>query len=158
MDEISISALSQAHQSLRELMVRHQLAYLSGDLGQARERFLDLVDALEHHAQEEDGRLLPLYRERARPSPGGDWRNFTGEHEKIRLSLAAIGRMIGDLSKSEEPRRAVLAVLDLEARLKDLLEHHFKREETFLFPELDRLMDDDEKRKLLSGTLTLKFT
>jgi len=156
MEELSLNVLQQTHQELRAVVARHQLALLAGDLPLARERFLEVMDALETHAVEEDNVLVPPYKDRCKPSSGGDWRNFTGEHEKVRLFLARIWQKVEDLPKSADVKLATIALFDDESRFKELLEHHFKREEIFLFPELDRALTDDEKRAAL-GKLTLHF-
>jgi hemerythrin-like domain-containing protein len=157
MDTATFSNLSETHLELREVMHRHQAALLAGDLPLALQRFLDLADDLDLHIQEEDERLVPLYRDRVQPSLGGDWRNFTGEHEKVRLFLNRIRQKMETLPNAPDRARAVISLLDEEARFKDLLEHHYKREEMFLFPELDRVASEDEKHALLAGNLTLHY-
>lgn len=50
-------------------------------------------------------------------------------------------------------RRAVLRVFDMESTFKHLEHHHSLREETYLFPALDQVLEEPERRALLASFL-----
>ncbi len=136
--------IAATHRLYEELFLRHQEALLAGDTARARQRFDTYRGLLAHHAALEEQHLLPLY-ERAGPIQGGAPVMYSGEHGKIDRFLERIGRALATLAG---PRDRI-ALFDLEARLKGLLEHHFDREETLLFPTVGEVATDAERRAAL---------
>jgi hypothetical protein len=98
---------------------------------------------------EEETRILPLYRERAAQPPGGGTQMFLDEHRKMRELLAELRAKQAELGPSPEPK-AVLALLDRETGFKGYLDHHDRRERSFLYPGLDAALSFDERRAILA--------
>jgi hemerythrin-like domain-containing protein len=142
--------LAALHAELGELFLQHQEALLSLDLATATELLARYESSLRRHLEAEEALLLPELP-RAGPIRGAAPELFTGEHERLMEFLARFRAILAALSP-ETPalRRRVLELLDAESGFKRLQHHHELREETHLFPALDRVMEDEERRGLLS--------
>jgi hemerythrin-like domain-containing protein len=102
----------------------------------------------------EEDLLLPVYR-RAGPIPGGAVELFTSEHRKM---LEYVEQFKGTLARLQEQppnlKREVIALLDVQATFKHLVEHHDLREQNILYPTLDRVTGEEERRELLARAAT----
>jgi hemerythrin-like domain-containing protein len=145
----SFLSLQETHEAIDELFLVHQEALLSLDLARARELLAAFELDLRAHMGVEEELLLPLYR-RAGPIPGGAVELFTAEHRKMLQFLDQFKDVLARL-EPEQPdlRRAILALLDLQATFKQLVKHHDLREQNILYPTLDRVTGEVERRALL---------
>jgi hemerythrin superfamily protein len=142
------------HRELDELFFQHQRALLDFDFRGARERLAEYESALLAHMRDEEGVLLPLYRERdPEPARGGRADFFLLEHAKMRRHLAHFREQLPRLAGLPEPSRALLKLLDQETTYKHLVEHHDTREERHLYPTLERVTSDAERAELLGRVL-----
>ncbi len=147
---VSFVSLLAIHQDLTELFLQHQEALLDGDLAQARDRLEAFERALLHHMQDEEVLLLPLY-ERAGAIPGGPPILFTGEHKRMRELVARFKQDLSSLDQHPDGRkRGILRLLDRQAAFKNLMEHHDLREANILYPALDRVTSEAERREILA--------
>lgn len=150
MAELSFVSLLDIHQVLRELFLQHQEALLDADLARAGERLEEFERRLLHHIREEEELLLPIY-ERAGVIPGGPPVLFTGEHKRMRELLAGFRLALSSLEQNPTGRkRGILWLLDRQATFKNLMEHHDLRETTILYPALDRVTSEAERREVLA--------
>lgn len=144
----SFLVLLDEHAQLDELFLQHQKALLDGDLACAARLLDEYESELRAHVALDDEALLPIY-ERAAPPPGGAPGLFRAEHRKI-LELLAQLRQATDLLAAEGADwRAIIALLDEEARFKGVMLHHDLRERNILYPTLDCLATPDERQRFL---------
>jgi hemerythrin-like domain-containing protein len=154
----SFIQLTKVHEWLDELFLAHQTALLSLDLNEAA-RCLDCYEAnLLLHIKDEEELLIPIYGARASDIPGGAVEFFTGEHKKIRGFVVEFHKMLKPLrhQKKLQLKRAIIQLLDREAMYKGLLGHHHAREHNVLYPWLDWLTSEAERKKLLEQCASLK--
>jgi hemerythrin-like domain-containing protein len=150
MAELSFVSLLDIHQVLKELFLQHQEALLDADLTRAGERLEEFERRLLHHIREEEDLLLPVY-ERAGVIPGGPPVLFTGEHKRMQELLAGFKQALSSLGQDTGSRkRGILWLLDRQATFKNLMEHHDLREANILYPALDRVTSEVERRALLA--------
>ncbi len=152
----NISDLNQIHREIDDIFFWHQSALLKNDLTAAKNLLTDYENIIMNHMREEEDVLLPLYRERAGQIRGGDWEIFFLEHKKILEWLNRLKLRLSRLNPPLVDTRDLLALLDDEGRFKQYLEHHSLREDRIFYPEIDRVLDEEEKKnliKLLTFTL-----
>lgn len=147
----SILDLAKYHEDLAELFFRHQKALLDGKVPAARAALQTYRKALARHILDEEELLMPVYKAKARITPGGDVRLFKGDHVNLLKSVDEYdARMAGlDASKPDWPRQ-LLALLDEETRHKHILDHHDQRERSLFFPALDQALPENERAELLA--------
>jgi hemerythrin-like domain-containing protein len=146
----SFLSLLEVHRRLDELFLLHQEALLALDPRLALERLREFKGELQVHMRAEEELLLPVY-ERAGRIQGGPVEFFTGEHKRM---LEFIARFDGKLEKlvadQMNLKRDIISLFDGEAVFKQLMEHHDAREQNILYPALDRVTSEQERRRLLS--------
>ena len=150
----SFSDLLSLHRQLDELFVEHQRALLRLDLEAATAALEAYETELLAHMRDEEGSMIPLYRERAEAPVGGAAEIFLGEHDKLRQYLVLFKEELGKLESEEDLERGVLFLLDSQHIFKRLLVHHDNREKKMLYPLLDEITTEDEKEKMF-GSLEL---
>ncbi len=99
----------------------------------ALDRFRSLLR--EHVALEEEV-LMPLSLDLC-PAARAELERVDGDHRILTRSLAAVHDVLGDVRAAREPRRALVRVLGVVNRPRDVLEHHTLREGARLYPLLD---------------------
>jgi hemerythrin-like domain-containing protein len=150
MKQLSFAALLDIHKALKELFLQHQEALLDGDLARARDRLEEFERTLHHHMRGEEDLLLPVY-ERAGAIAGDPAVLFTGEHKRMRELLAGFRQALSSLEQNPDGRkRGILWLLDRQATFKNLMEHHDLREAHILYPALDRVTSEAERREILA--------
>jgi hemerythrin-like domain-containing protein len=153
-DAPSFLPLLKIHDHLNELFLSHQEALLSLELSLAAERLRLFEEELRSHMRMEEEILLPVYQ-RAGRIQGGPVEFFTGEHKRM---LEAIDRIKDHLSRltPDQPdlKREIIKLFDLEAFFKGLVEHHDSREENILYPTLDKVTSQQERKELLAKIST----
>lgn len=128
----------------------HQEALLTQDLSLALELLEKVDERQREHIRVEEEVLLPVY-ERVGRIPGGKPEYYINEHRKMLAILdgfkEALPRLI---EKSPGERRwEIVELFDEGYWFKRLLEHHDKREENILYPVLDRVTSEEERKELL---------
>ncbi len=152
---IGLDTIEQVHFQLEWLFHQHQLTVLQREFSQAWSFFDQFDKLLLAHMEEEERLLFPLYKERCGKTRGGAPVLFLGEHKKLREFLVLLHRLFNELKDQERHRKETLDLLEKQYLFKELLNHHFLREQTILFPELNRVTSDLEKREILRNfTLT----
>jgi iron-sulfur cluster repair protein YtfE (RIC family) len=143
---MSFLTLLETHRELDELFLRHQEALLALDLWLAGERLDEFERQLRSHIRLEEERLLPLYR-RAGPLAGGAPELFSSEHRKMLALLGTLRERLAGLDADQfDLPREVLQLLEHETMFKHLVEHHDLRERKILYPALDEVTTEQERR------------
>ena len=148
----SMMVMMDRHAHLDALFLEHQIAVLDRDLTSARGALEAYALALDAHMSEEEAHLLPLYRSRVPEQPGAQTQMFLDEHARIRVLLADLVKKVDGLcGGAERPDpKAVLTLLDQETQFKGYMDHHDRRERSFLYPGLDGVTTPEEREALLT--------
>jgi hemerythrin-like domain-containing protein len=152
----NFSDLLILHQQLDEVFVEHQRSLLRLDLRAASDALQAYEAELLIHMRDEEEWMIPLYRERAEAPVGGAAEIFLGEHNKLRQFLALFKEELVKLESAKDLERGVLFLLDSQHLFKRLLVHHDHRERKMLYPLLDQVTTEAE-RKTLFGTFRCAF-
>ncbi len=146
-DNTELSVLiSQCHQTLVEIFLRHQEAVLWARFDDAIALFGSFKELHQVHMDFEDQVLLPKLETLDNPGrwPGSLYRS---EHAKIQQLMDKVENNLRPLRtarlQDQASRRAIIAILDQEKTFKGVCEHHQEREEMALFPALDKQTDSD---------------
>ncbi|HHI79812.1 MAG TPA: hemerythrin domain-containing protein [Planctomycetes bacterium] len=155
--EGSFFRLTDAHQAQKNLFHRHQCCLVDRDPDQAMRLLREYRAMLLRHMRDEEEILLPIY-ERGVIQAGGKPEYFVQEHRKLLDFLDRIKDAMGALAEAEGPDwyQSLFEVLDLETTFKNIGEHHEAREEQFLFPGLDLLLEGEERAEVLARCESLK--
>ena len=151
--EPSLLRVMERHAHLDALFLEHQTAVLDRDMASARGALENYAQALEAHIAEEEKHVLPLYAARVPEQPGAQPQMFHDEHRKIRELVADLCRKIDVLAATADrpEAKAVLAFLDGETQFKNYMDHHDRRERSFLYPGLDAHTTPEERAALLQA-------
>lgn len=140
------SALLEAHEKLEAAFALHQEALLLADLDSAREMFRQYRSLLSLHMRHEEEVVLVLFR---RAGVIKKWPEvlYTGQHTKMNEFLERIEAALAALhpDAGRELRRGLIAVFDMEATYKHLVEHHDGAEREGLFPIVDSLQTAEDE-------------
>jgi iron-sulfur cluster repair protein YtfE (RIC family) len=132
-------SLTEDHDRLDGLLESFQ-DWRAKDLGKARTFLTQFTLGLERHLCWEEGIFFPLFEQKTGQS--GLTNTLRGEHEEIRNWLAALNQKV----EQNDP------ACDHEGKmLVEELGGHNAREEYALYPELDKLLTDDERRAALEA-------
>lgn len=145
-----IKDLKNVHLLIDEMFFDHQKALLHFEFDKAL-TLLEMYQAtLIRHMQDEELILLPVYAERAAFSSAGAPKLFFDDHKKMRSFVELFIEKTAELKQQPNIDKAILLLLDREAFYLRLCSHHDKRETDFLYPILEEILTDFEKRDLLS--------
>jgi hypothetical protein len=144
-----------------KLLMRHQVSLMRKEVEKAMIQFEQLYEIRSTHLKIMEEELLPLYKSVLNEFPkGGKPLYFIREKKLILKDLNRFIRLQGQTLLSPDSVKIDLVKLFEEyAWLKDLLDHHDAREKVFLFPVLDRNLDEKNKTILLDelGNMYLKL-
>jgi regulator of cell morphogenesis and NO signaling len=146
----SFSDLLDLHRHLDELFLEHQRGLIRLDLDRAEAALNDYATALLAHIRDEETLMIPLYAERVTPPVGGTAEIFLGEHEKLRRFLELFKEEIEKIRAVDDVERGVLFLIDSQHLFKRLLVHHDNRETKMLYPLLDEVTSEDERRAVFA--------
>lgn len=145
-----IKDLERVHVLIDEIFFDHQKALLHFEFEEALSLLEMYESILIRHMQDEELILLPVYSERAAFSGAGSPKHFFDDHAKMRSYVELFKEKTGGLEYEQDIDKALLQLLDREAFYRRLCSHHDKRETDFLYPILEKILSDDEERKLMS--------
>jgi iron-sulfur cluster repair protein YtfE (RIC family) len=136
--------LTDDHHRLDELLEAFQ-EWKPKDLAKGNEFLAQFVSALHRHLQWEETILFPLYEQKTGQT--ALIRTLLGEHQEIREWLEALSGKVGqqDTDSGYE-----------EKMLVEELGGHNAREEYALYPELDKLLADEEKKQVFEAMARLQ--
>lgn len=126
-------ALADDHDRLDHLFRQFQQTKRL-DFSRAKEFFKEFKFGLQRHVVWEESILFPLFERKT--GQAGPTDVMRAEHRRIGDRLEAIHQKV----KRQDP-----ASDDTEAELLALLDAHNQKEETVLYPAIDRLTSDEEK-------------
>ncbi len=145
-----IKDLKNVHLLIDEMFFDHQKALLHFEFDKALTLLEMYQTTLIRHMQDEELILLPVYAERAAFSSAGAPKLFFDDHKKMRSFVELFIEKTAELKQQPNIDKAILLLLDREAFYLRLCSHHDKRETDFLYPILEEILTDFEKRDLLS--------
>ncbi len=115
------------------------------DMAKAKESLAQFVAFLHRHLRWEETILFPLFEQKTGQT--GLTRTLLGEHQEIREWLEALSAKVGQ----DDPDTAYE-----EKMLVEELGGHNAREEYALYPELDKLLTDEEKIQVFEAIARLQ--
>ncbi len=109
------------------------------DFAKAKDSFRKFKQGLRRHIQWEEKILFPLFELKTGMREQGPTSVMKMEHQKIEQELEAVhGKVrVGDPDSDEE-----------EKQLLQTLAQHNEKEENVLYPMIDRLVDDEERKDI----------
>jgi regulator of cell morphogenesis and NO signaling len=126
--------LTEDHDRLDSLLESFQ-EWRAKDFDKARSFLAQFTMGLHRHLRWEEAILFPLFEQKTGQT--GLTNTLRGEHEEIREWLRALGQKVEEND----------AACDHEEKmLVEELGGHNAREEYALYPELDRLLTDEERK------------
>ncbi len=127
-------SLSEDHDRLDDLLESFQ-EWRVKDFGKARDFLTQFTLGLRRHLRWEEAILFPLFEQKTGQT--GLTNTLRGEHEEIREWLAALNQKVeqNDADCAHE-----------EKMLVEELGGHNAREEYALYPELDKLLTEEEQK------------
>lgn len=145
----SLLVLMDHHKELGALLQEHQEALIGLDLARAKDRLLAYEQKLLAHMRHEETKILPRYA-LLPVVRGAPVEYFTGEHQRIRERLAEVRERVLPLEPDlPDLKRRIVDAFDRTALMKAILEHHDLREGQFLYPRLEEVTTEDERREML---------
>lgn len=153
-DANSFLVLLHTHEALDELFLLHQEAVLGLELPLATRQLDEFARGLREHIRVEEEILLPLYAQRVERIPRAGPELFSGEHERLSEALARFAAALEAFKTKGLKPRGALEYLDQQYIFKHLAEHHNLREEQYLYPLLDQVTAEDERRELLARCIS----
>lgn len=146
----SFLSLLETHEWLDEHFLLHQEALLAGDLRLALELLEKVYEGQKEHIRVEEEILLPIYA-RAGQIPGGNPEFYINEHKKMLAILDGFKESLPRLIHKSpgEAKREIVELFDRGYWFKRLHEHHDQREENILYPVLDKVTSEEERKELL---------
>jgi len=146
-----IKDLMNVHLLIDEMFFDHQKALLHFEFDKALSLLEMYQTTLIRHMQDEELILLPVYSDRAAYSGAGAPKLFFDDHKKMRSFVELFMEKTAGLKRQPpDIDKAILLLLDREAFYLRLCSHHDKRETNFLYPTLEEILSDLEKRDLLA--------
>lgn len=136
-------SLTEDHDRLDDLMERFQ-EWKAKDSAKAKDFRSQFTLGLQRHLRWEETILFPLFEQKTGQT--GLTNTLRGEHEEIREWLAALGKKV----EEHDP-----ACDHEEKMLVEELGGHNAREEYALYPELDRLLTEDERKATFEAMATM---
>ncbi|MGD9713731.1 MAG: hemerythrin domain-containing protein [Thermomicrobiales bacterium] len=131
--------LTEDHRRLDELIENFQ-EWKAKDLARARGFLSQFAAGLHRHLLWEETIIFPAFEE---ASQGGLIRTLVAEHQEIREWLQALTTRVEEDAASDCE----------ETMLMEELGGHNGREEYALYPELDKLLRDEEKARILAALI-----
>lgn len=146
----SFLSLLETHEWLDEHFLLHQEALLAQDLPLALELLEKVDEGQREHIRVEEEILLPIY-ERAGHIPGGNPEFYINEHRKMTSILDGFKETLPRLIRRRpgERRRELIGLFDQGYWFKRLHEHHDQRERNILYPVLDGVTSEEERKEIL---------
>jgi len=148
-----ISDLMKVHKVIDDLFFEHQKALLHFDFEKALGMLRAYQSTLLSHMADEENVLLPVYSERAEFPDAGAPKLYFDDHTKMRSYIDLFMQETFGLASESEIERKLLQLLDREAFYMRLCSHHDRRESDFLYPILDALLSEEERREMLDRVI-----
>jgi len=146
----SFLELLEYHVELEGLFRRHQESLLLWEIDEASKWLERYIEAGERHIRDEEQLLLPVFEERCGKIEGASSEILRGEHKKIGIFLRefrkAMASMRGIGTNLSGP---LISLLDREATFKNLVSHHYLREQNLFYPALDKATTEAERTDLM---------
>lgn len=152
-----IKTFTHVHHFLDTLFLEHQVVLMHKDFKKALNVIHELYSQYEQHIRDEETILIPAYQNIVKPLPqGGAVDFFLREHKQIMLILEEAKSEIENwiIHSTYTPLKLV-SLFDRYYTLRDLLNHHHAREDTFLYRLLDRNTDGSTQERMIEKIVLL---
>jgi iron-sulfur cluster repair protein YtfE (RIC family) len=117
------------------------------DTVQAKLLFDQFMAGLQGHIIWEEELLFPIFEKRAGMTAGGPTEVMRMEHGRIKGFLEEMdARILGGVSEGLD---------ELALGLLELLSSHNQKEEQILYPAIDRMLTDEDRKKVLGDMASL---
>lgn len=150
--EGKISDLKKQHRYFNSTLLQNQIKFMEGNTAEAIEGFFYLNNLIKRHMHDEEVILLPLYEQFISPFPSGGAREFfMHEHRLITRSIGFFTKFFSNYQQNKKSDKIdLVSIFDAFYNLKNLLEHHHTREETFLFRLLDDVLETEHLKMIIN--------
>jgi hemerythrin-like domain-containing protein len=119
----------------------------SRDMAKAKLLFDQFMAGLQGHIIQEEELLFPIFEKRSGMTDGGPTAVMRMEHGKIKGFLEEMNaRLLAGISENLD---------ELGVALLELLISHNQKEESILYPAIDRMVTDEDRKKLLGDMANL---
>ena len=150
-----MQTLIDTHVELNDLFARHQEALLLWEVDEAARWLERHIAMAKRHAALEEEILVPLLTARCTAVEGASPEILIGEHRKMERFLREFERLLGEMKGvGTNLARRIIALLDREATYKNLVDHHFLREQNLLYPAIDKVTTEPERQTILARFAT----
>ncbi len=113
----------------------------SRDMAKAKLLFDQFMAGLQGHIIQEEELLFPIFEKRSGMTDGGPTAVMRMEHRQIKGFLEEMNaRVLAGTSENLD---------ELGVALLELLISHNQKEESILYPAIDRMVSDEDRKKLL---------
>jgi hemerythrin-like domain-containing protein len=137
------------HDDLAQRFFAHQRSLLDRDFALAASHLAGYRERLLWHMQDEEGLVLPRYRQAGGDETDAPVRLFLGEHQKMREFVADCEQRVQRLVECPDDR-SLLELFDREATYKNLVMHHDLRERNALYPFVAGNVAAEELQRILA--------
>ena len=122
------------------------------DVEKAQTGWILFEERMNRHARMEHALIFPLYRDVSPDGMGGAIGLFEADHQALEDLAVSCGAAIRALleSKPAERRRVVL-MLDKFYQVRHLFEHHTLREQEFLYPAADSVVEPKQRANIAAS-------
>ena len=152
-----IKTFTHVHHCLDNLFLEHQVLLMRNDFDNALKVVNELCLKYEQHILDEESVLIPAYQNFVKPIPqGGAVNFFLREHTQIMHILSEAKTEIKNwVNESKFTPTKMVSLFDRYYSLRDLLNHHHAREDTFLYRLLDRNTEHSIQQKIIEKIVLL---
>ncbi len=145
-DENTVSAFFQQDHDRLDALFQSFQTLKRHDFAKAKEVFKEFKFGLQRHIVWEEDLLFPLWEEKTGMSEGGPTFVMRNEHRLIGSLLEAIHDKVGEQNPDSDQE---------EAALLNILGSHNMKEERVLYPSIDQVTSDEERKTVFRNMKTI---
>jgi regulator of cell morphogenesis and NO signaling len=145
MESLSITEfMIKQHEKIESMLLRFE-SLQEKDPKEAHSFFMMLMNRLQTHLTFEEEILFPLFEEKVPLSIFGPTHNLRTDHREMKTLLHYLAQ---DGRKGE--KKSSLERFSMKKRLMTVYKNHRDNEDQILFPWLDIILEEKDKRDLIS--------
>lgn len=144
----SVTTLAREHVALEQLFIRHQEALVMRVWARAARLLEHYRKRLEYQIQLEERYLLPYWVEEK--APGQSQASiYIVEHRRLEDLMQKASTRLAIARRRGITASVLITLLDEEKVLKQVIGHHYQREETVLFTVLRQLLPEEVRSEFV---------
>jgi len=147
-----IAALCNEHNMLTSNFALHQASLVNHAWGRASRLFEQYKKQLERHIQLEEHYLIPHY-DALKTHDQWPVRVYAAEHRRIERLTGELSEVFVEMPPDGMKPSHLIAILDAEKTLKNVLDHHHRREELAMFDALRHGIPERVRTELIEAML-----